>query len=122
MELAVKLAFITGFPERVSMELKQVKDCETVSMSELITRARVLVSVGVRKWLQSPPEGHMMRLGNRPLLVIQTMVKGKPEGLIGRWPSIICYRCGKESHKGSRCDQGNGRGGAAASEAIPLVA
>ena len=46
LELAVKLTFITGFPDRVSMELKQVKDCETESMSELITRVSVDVGDG----------------------------------------------------------------------------
>ena len=59
-----------------------MKDCETVSMSELITRVRVLVSGGVRKWQQSPAEGHLVRLGNWLLLVIQTMVKWEPKGLM----------------------------------------
>ena len=70
MEFASKLAFIAGFPDHVSMELKQVKDCETVSMNELITRARVLVLGGCQEVVAVAAEGHMVRLGNRPLLLI----------------------------------------------------
>ena len=44
MELGVKLAFITGFPDRVSTELKQVKDFDVANVGDLITEARVLVS------------------------------------------------------------------------------
>ena len=35
-------------------------------------------------------------------------------------PPIIYYWCGKEGHIASRCNQGSGRGGAAASEPNPL--
>ena len=34
---------------------------------------------------------------------------------------IICYHCGKEDNIASRCDEGNGLGGAAVSETTPLV-
>lgn len=35
-------------------------------------------------------------------------------------PRLICYRCWKEGHIASRCEQGNGRGGVVAPEVTPL--
>ena len=141
LELAVKLAFITGFPDRVSTELKQVKDVETVSMSDLITRARVLVSGG------REDQGHqaVAAVAAREPFVTKRQAppfepggnRGGVRGFRGRCfrcggqhmarecteqkPPIICYRCGKEGHIASRCDQGNWRGGAVAPEATPLI-
>ncbi|MPC30746.1 hypothetical protein E2C01_024016 [Portunus trituberculatus] len=43
LELTVKLAFITGFDDCVSMEQKQVTDIDTASVSDLTTKARKLV-------------------------------------------------------------------------------
>lgn len=44
LERAVKLAFVTIFRDRISMDLQQVEENETVGTSELIVRVRVLVS------------------------------------------------------------------------------
>ena len=40
----VKLTFVNGFPDNVSMELQQVENILTVSMSEILSRARILTS------------------------------------------------------------------------------
>lgn len=137
LELAVKLAFITGFPDRISMELKQVKDVETVSMSELITRARVLVSSGCQEVVAVAARGPYVVTKRQAPPSDSNGGKGGARGFNGRCfrcggphmareckepkPPVICYRCGKEGHIASRCDQGNGRGGAVASGATPLV-
>lgn len=138
LELAVKLAFITGFPDRVSVELKQVKDINTVSVSDLITRARVLVtghSEGGQEVVavaaarpntaarrQDPPsEASGSWRGVRDFKVRCFRCGGPHMARDCREfkPRFICYRCGKEGHIASRCEQGNGRGGAVAPEATP---
>lgn len=138
LELTVKLAFITGFPDRVSVELKQVQDIDTVSVSDLITKARVLVSghseggqevvavaangpstVTRRQEPPSEASGGMKVVRDYKIRCFRC---GGPhmarECRVPR-PRLICYRCGK-GHVASRCEQGNGRGGAVAPEATPL--
>lgn len=151
LERAVKLAFVAGFPDRISMELQQVKDVETVNMSELIARARVLASGGhsgggqevvavatggplskqVRQqapqqsqWVSSLQDQQWSKRGGTGSFKGRCFNCGGPH--MAREckeprPAIICYRCGKEGHIASRCDQGNGQGGAAAPEATPSV-
>ena len=44
LELVVKLAFISGYPNRVLMELQREEEFSTASVGDLIVRARVLAS------------------------------------------------------------------------------
>ena len=44
MERVVRLALVTGLPEKVSAELQQVKDAEDVPVADLLDRARVLMA------------------------------------------------------------------------------
>ena len=44
LEQAVKLAFVAGFPDHISVELQTVQNFESVSTSDLINRARVLTA------------------------------------------------------------------------------
>lgn len=138
LELAVKLAFVTGFPDRVSTELKQVKDFDEVSVSDLISRARVLVSGnsgGSQEVAAVAARGPPTVVKHDPARIASGS-KGGPRGFKGRCfrcggphmareckeprPPITCYRCGKEGHMAYHCEQGNGRGGAVASAATPL--
>ena len=43
LEHIVRLAFITGMPENVSVELQQIENAEYVPVSELLARARILI-------------------------------------------------------------------------------
>ena len=43
LEHIVRLAFITGLPENVSVELQQIENAESVPVSELLARARILI-------------------------------------------------------------------------------
>lgn len=138
LELAVKLAFVTGFPDRVSTELKQVKDFDAVSVSDLISRARVMVSGnsgGSQEVAAVAFRGPAKVMRHDPTSLASGS-KGGTRGFRGRCfrcsgphmareckeprPPITCYRCGKEGHVAYRCEQGNGRGVAAAPEATPL--
>ena len=44
LEHLVRLGLITGLPEKVSLELQQTKDIEELLVSDILGRARVLVS------------------------------------------------------------------------------
>ena len=41
-EQLVKLAFITGFPDSISIELQQIQGVDSMSVGEIIPRARIL--------------------------------------------------------------------------------
>ena len=42
LDRIVKLTFVNGFPDNISMELQQMANILTVSMSEILVRARIL--------------------------------------------------------------------------------
>ncbi|GFO35001.1 hypothetical protein PoB_006150600 [Plakobranchus ocellatus] len=44
LEEVVKLAFVTGFPDSISVELRQVSGIEHMEVSEILGKARVLAS------------------------------------------------------------------------------
>ena len=44
LERFMKLAFITGFPNAISIELQQALNIETLDMGDLLVRARVLTT------------------------------------------------------------------------------
>ena len=44
LEQVVKLAFITGFPETISVELQQIEGVEGMQVSQLLSRARILAA------------------------------------------------------------------------------
>ena len=119
LDSVVKLQFVTGFPDSISMELQQVTGVKAMAMSSLLPRARVLTSASsissgaVAAGYTSRKEGKARepRLGvgfrgkcfncNGPHMARHCPDK-KP---------IICYKCGLEGHVASRCvgssNQGN---------------
>ena len=44
LEQVVKLAFITGFPDHIAVELQQIQDVEKMSVGDVLKRARILAS------------------------------------------------------------------------------
>ena len=44
LEQVVKLAFITGFPDHIAVELQQIQDVEKMSVCDVLKRARILAS------------------------------------------------------------------------------
>ena len=44
VEIIVKLTFINGFPDQISVALQQIPNVEDIPMSDLINTARVLAT------------------------------------------------------------------------------
>ena len=44
LEQVIKLAFITGFPDHIAVELQQIQDVEKMSVGDVLKRARILAS------------------------------------------------------------------------------
>ena len=139
LERIVKLTFVNGLPEHMSVELQQVENIMELSMSDVLTRARILtanrdniskmaaVSVDVDK--KSFTVGKAVQHGSREGEVRkfkgQCYRCGGPHmaRFCKEQRTIICYRCGKEGHIAPRCNQvqGNEQRGAVAPAATPSV-
>lgn len=46
LEQAVKLAFVTGFPDSISLELQQIEGVEKMTVTNILGRARILAASG----------------------------------------------------------------------------
>ena len=75
LEQVVKLAFVTGLPDGVSVELQQVQGVEDLSVSDLLGRARVLV-------------------GNQTASTVAAPAVGSTTGAQRRGTSLSCFGCG----------------------------
>ena len=84
-----KLAFVTGFPNAISIELQQVQNTETLAIGDLLARARVLItgdqSQDVAAALRSP----------RGCIA--------PAAKSGSISNMIFHRCNSKGHIGKDC-------------------
>lgn len=132
----VKMAFINGFPDHISIALQQLPGVNTMEVAELITQARVLAR-------QKEREQGSVAVAQRSKLQQEIVKDEEPRGLwqrprfAGRCyrcqgphmarecrepkPEVTCYRCGKVGHISRFCPQGNGQGEATAPVATPLI-
>ena len=133
----MKKAFVVGLPANVSRELRASAGISELTLPELVSRARVLltelpgnektlgaVSVGqagvgervpgVGSFSRTPAQENEPRVGRaRQMRCYRCggphMIRYCPDK-----PKFECWSCGREGHSAKYCNQGNGAGGATA--------
>ena len=117
-EPLLKCAFVAGLPVEVAVQLKSISAIEKLSLAELVTRARMILSTsngqttcaaGVTKvkgvqcstCSDNLPSSNMKPPSRRPLR---------------------CYNCHVIGHISRNCPQkGNGNGGVSAPDTLPTT-
>lgn len=134
LEKIVKLTFVNGFPDGISVALQQVPDILTVPMSDSITRARILSAkmssgVGLAAVTVQGDGRQPNRSEARPMQPKGGEIRFKGQCYRCGGPHmarfckeqrvIVCYRCNKPGHMANQCDQGNEQGGTVAPAVTP---
>lgn len=128
-EPLLKCAFVTGLPADVSAQLKSIAAVETLDLTEIVTRARMILSsrssdsytklscaVGTVKksgvqCYKCSGFGHMSKQ-------CPTSTAGGEAGQRRR--PIVCFSCGQGGHIAKNCQQqGNEKGSASAPAVLP---
>ena len=91
LEKFTKLAFVTGFPNTISIEQQQALNIETLAMGDLLAQARIL-STGD----QSPD---MAAAVSSPHRGITPVTKS------GSISNVICHRCNSKGHIAKDCQK-----------------
>ena len=126
-ERVVKLAFVTGFPNDISIELQKIPNIQTIRMTDVLTRARILVAnrgMSTRVAAMSlkdkdeenysakgqysegyPRKDEKHKTFNGKCFRCQGdhMIRDCPEKPVRR--VVVCYRCGEEGHISAGCNQ-----------------
>ena len=148
LEHIVKLTFINGLPDYMSVQLQQVGGILDSSLAEILTKARVLtahkatsaVAAIATNWRPSRQEGRE-RASKTPLPGRERASKTPLPGSGGfrgkclecggphmarhctvKAPRAIrCYRCGQEGHIAVYCGKGQGQGNEQGETAMLVV-
>ena len=121
LEKMVKLTFVNGFPDSVGVELQQVENVLTLTMSDLLTRARILcanksggaVAAVAKNITQSkqPLQGGA-KVGETAARKFKGQCYSCGGPHMARFcrerKGVVCFRCGIEGHISTQCDQNQG--------------
>lgn len=117
----VKLSFVNGFPDSIGVQLQQLPRVKSMTMSELIEKARILSSrmspAGVALVASSSRNAGQSKGGGGT--DDSRIFRGKCYRCGGPHMArsckdsrgIICYKCGVAGHISTQCFQGNGERG-----------
>ena len=92
MEQLIKLTFITGFPDAISVKLQQIKGIENVTVSDVIGRARILAASSGRA------SGNVVAVAGTRAEGEKKEVRKEEEKR-----DFVCHRCGREGHGWRQC-------------------
>ena len=96
LEQLVKLTFITGFPDSISVELQQIHGVENMTVSDVIGRARILAA----------SSGRASSFGNIVAVASRRVEEGKEdkrEEKKEETKEFVCHRCGQQGHGWRQC-------------------
>lgn len=128
----VKLTFINGFPESISVNLQQVTDIMTLKMSDIIARARILTAnVGTNYIAVVKHERYDQGPRNETVAGKSSSFRDKCFKCDGprmgrnrtRRTTINCFKCGRVGHIARYCNNnnsGNSNRGIFAPEITPI--
>ena len=125
LETVVKLAFIGGFPNSISVELQQIAGVQSMLMSKLLPRARILAASGSTQYNTGAVAMSNKRgvQGEKNDSQSRRDGSGEGRGFKGKCfrcdgphmarfcpqkKPIVCYKCGEEGHISVRCSSGSG--------------
>ena len=105
-----KLAFVTGFPDDVSVTLQQLPHIEKMDVSKLLPTARLLVSKRMKKTETVGASAQSNALKNKAQKGLSSLRYFRCRGPhyikdcteIPR-AKVICYNCGKFGHMARYC-------------------
>ena len=126
VEKVVRLAFINSFPDSISIDLQQIDGINTMSVSKILMRARVLTAnyggassslsagaVAVQQVRREEVQGRGRGRG-KSYESAGSNFKGKCYTCGGPHMArscpdkvVKCYNCGKEGHLSYNCEAGN---------------
>ena len=130
LDQTAKLAFVTGFPDDVSVALQQLPHIERMDVSKLLPTSRLLVSKRMQKTETVGASAQSNALRNKAQKGLSSLQCFRCRGShyikdcteIPR-AKVISYNCGKFGHRARYCTQiqGNEQGGASAPVATPAT-
>lgn len=137
LETCVRLSFVNGMPDNIGSVLQQMPDVRTTSLSELLSRARVLVSKQPHYAAVAATSDNRMSLKNsysdkQNGREVINVFKGKCFRCGGphaikyckeRRMGITCFKCGKIGHMMAQCfaDSENYQRGTGAPAVSPVM-
>lgn len=129
LDQTAKLAFVTGFPDGISMSLQQLPGINTMEIADLIPTARVLTrtrgrnsgTVGAVACSKEPTDKHAMGSSSTIRCYRCQGPHRLRECKVPPRGRTMCYKCEKFGHIARYCplNQGNDQGEAFAPAAAP---
>lgn len=117
----IRRAFVVGLPSGVSRELRAQAKIDSLSLAEILVRARALLAEQVEGYPvvamagrdeRSKRESKRCFRCNGPHLM-------KDCRKVSRTRRVVCWTCGEEGHVARQCSQGNDNGRVDAPVALP---
>ena len=105
LEHVVKLAFVSGFPDQIGVELQQVQGVNNMKVADILVRARVLAASKGEGGLVAQAQRVEKKHGDGSVFCFDCKGPHYRSDCPQRRP-FKCYNCGEEGHIARRCRKG----------------